>query len=728
MRARKTRLAEACAVIGLILLTAAAGFGEIPNKINYQGRLVDVTTGAPLTGTHEMTFRIYDSAVDGILLWSESMPVTADSGGVISVILGGINTIDISFDDACWLEVEVDTETLEPRREIASVPYAFHASDADNLGGLGSSGYVVEGEAGSVTSYMIADGEITDDDISDDASIDRAKIGGIAWTADSDGAGSGLDADMVDGLDADAFADSGHVHDDRYWPREELQTPGTLNAVGNPVDWTKLKGVPGDFSDGIDDIGGVGDGHSLDAADGSPVDAVYVNNQGNVGIGTTSPALGKLQVSTSSGSGIYAASTSGTGVLGWSSSGTGVTGISTTGRAADFVGDVYVSSRLGVGTDSPEMSLDVEGDISADSLYLIRGKRVLIAPETYQTTALGIGAATVHLGIENTFVGYGAGHDNTSSGNTFVGCRAGYSATWQGGDNTFVGAMAGENMDDSDNTFVGYMTGGSADGPGNTCLGSHAGETSSGAGNVFLGAFTAHSHQSGSHNVFLGYWAGADNQTGAGNVFLGYRAGYYEMGSDKLYISNGSDTSNTIIYGDFSTGMIGLGTLNPERRLHIRGNNPRILVDAYSSNPEINFRNTGDTISQVWAIYKKWDTDDLRFYQDGDKVTIEGSTGNVGIGTPDPTSKLHVVGDIYCAGKITSESGCDPPYVLYDRESRRAIIDRVAREVPREKMDGAVLFWNGDTNRFEVYLPSAGEFRDLTGNLLAEVSPTGNVR
>jgi hypothetical protein len=34
---------------------------------------------------------------------------------------------------------------------------------------------------------------------------------------------------------------------------------------------------------------GEGDGHSLDAADGSPTDTVYVNDQGKVGIGTTTP-------------------------------------------------------------------------------------------------------------------------------------------------------------------------------------------------------------------------------------------------------------------------------------------------------------------------------------------------------------------------------------------------------------------------------------------------------
>ena len=43
--------------------------------------------------------------------------------------------------------------------------------------------------------------------------------------------------------------------------------------------------------------GGTGDGHSLDAADGDPVDVVYVDNEGQVGVGTTSPTS-KLHVLT----------------------------------------------------------------------------------------------------------------------------------------------------------------------------------------------------------------------------------------------------------------------------------------------------------------------------------------------------------------------------------------------------------------------------------------------
>lgn len=42
--------------------------------------------------------------------------------------------------------------------------------------------------------------------------------------------------------------------------KPKLSTPGALNAPGNPVDWTRLKGIPSDFADGIDDTGGGGGG------------------------------------------------------------------------------------------------------------------------------------------------------------------------------------------------------------------------------------------------------------------------------------------------------------------------------------------------------------------------------------------------------------------------------------------------------------------------------------
>jgi hypothetical protein len=52
--------------------------------------------------------------------------------------------------------------------------------------------------------------------------------------------------------------------------RPKLQTPGTINAEGNPVDWSKLRNVPSDFADGTDETGGGGTGDlsSVSAGEG----------------------------------------------------------------------------------------------------------------------------------------------------------------------------------------------------------------------------------------------------------------------------------------------------------------------------------------------------------------------------------------------------------------------------------------------------------------------------
>lgn len=53
--------------------------------------------------------------------------------------------------------------------------------------------------------FEILDGSITNSHISNTADIDPSKIDGIAWTSENDGSGSGLDADMFDGLHESQF-------------------------------------------------------------------------------------------------------------------------------------------------------------------------------------------------------------------------------------------------------------------------------------------------------------------------------------------------------------------------------------------------------------------------------------------------------------------------------------------------------------------------------------------
>jgi hypothetical protein len=94
---------------------------------------------------------------------------------------------------------------------------------------------------------------------------------------------------------AEQAIDAGHLGEipaAAYALDDDLYQPGVLNDPANPLEWTKLKNVPGGFADGIDDAG-TGDGHSLDAQDGSPTDVVMVGPGGQVEIagGTDEPQL-----------------------------------------------------------------------------------------------------------------------------------------------------------------------------------------------------------------------------------------------------------------------------------------------------------------------------------------------------------------------------------------------------------------------------------------------------
>jgi hypothetical protein len=54
-------------------------------------------------------------------------------------------------------------------------------------------------------------------------------------------------------------AQGSHNHDARYLQPAALSAPGVINAEGNPVEWSQLRGVPSGIADGVDD-GGLGTG------------------------------------------------------------------------------------------------------------------------------------------------------------------------------------------------------------------------------------------------------------------------------------------------------------------------------------------------------------------------------------------------------------------------------------------------------------------------------------
>ena len=123
MTSKTVLVAWICAAA--LLVACSCALAQIPQKMNYQVMLTDDTDQPLADQTVEMVFSIWDEGVSVLPLWTETQNVTTNSIGVVSVILGSVNPIDIDFDVPLWLEVEVDGEVLSPRREIVGAPYAL---------------------------------------------------------------------------------------------------------------------------------------------------------------------------------------------------------------------------------------------------------------------------------------------------------------------------------------------------------------------------------------------------------------------------------------------------------------------------------------------------------------------------------------------------------------------------------------------------------------------------
>ncbi|MEM9858878.1 MAG: tail fiber domain-containing protein, partial [Bacteroidota bacterium] len=189
-----------------------------------------------------------------------------------------------------------------------------------------------------------------------------------------------------------------------------------------------------------------------------------------------------------------------------------------------------------------------------------------------ENTYIGASAGNKSQGNNNTFSGYYSGGSNVASENSFYGSYSGRYNT-EGNLNTFIGNEAGFfNRSGSSNSFIGHSAGFRNEGDHNTFLGSHAGyDNESGAGNVYIGSQSGAKNAEGQRNLFIGYRAG-ENAMGNGNVFIGPDAGRTIIDSDKLYIAN-NKSKVPLIFGDFVSGRIGLGTTNPGKyRLYVNGN------------------------------------------------------------------------------------------------------------------------------------------------------------
>ena len=125
------------------LVLASLASADVPQLMNYQGRLTD-SAGMPLDTTVSMTFTIYNDLAAGSSKWTETQPSVTVTDGLFNVILGGVNPIlDSVFNDTGrYLGVQVGTDPeLSPRTRLISVGYSHRVSTVD-----GASGGTISGD------------------------------------------------------------------------------------------------------------------------------------------------------------------------------------------------------------------------------------------------------------------------------------------------------------------------------------------------------------------------------------------------------------------------------------------------------------------------------------------------------------------------------------------------------------------------------------------------------
>jgi hypothetical protein len=141
--------------LAMLLCTIAAGQESaqtsvsVPRLVTYSGRAADAH-GKTVSGVAGVTFSIYKDQEGGAPLWMETQNVNLDSQARYSVQLGstasnGLPVELFTSGEARWLSTRVNGGEEQPRVLLVSVPYALKAADAQTLGGLPASAFMLAG-------------------------------------------------------------------------------------------------------------------------------------------------------------------------------------------------------------------------------------------------------------------------------------------------------------------------------------------------------------------------------------------------------------------------------------------------------------------------------------------------------------------------------------------------------------------------------------------------------
>ncbi len=133
------RIRLAVMLTSALSLSGGVAFAQgVPQRLSFTGNLTN--SGAPETGTHNFIFRLFDAPTNGTQAWTETQNNLTITNGMVYATLG-VNTplTPTIFNGATlYLEVQIDSTTLAPRSQVTSVPYAIRAGVANSAETLGA--------------------------------------------------------------------------------------------------------------------------------------------------------------------------------------------------------------------------------------------------------------------------------------------------------------------------------------------------------------------------------------------------------------------------------------------------------------------------------------------------------------------------------------------------------------------------------------------------------------
>jgi hypothetical protein len=555
------------AALSVPFFAQTPGADVVPRLISFSGTLKD-DQNRPVARVTGVTFLIYKDESGGAPLWLETQSVKPDATGHYSVQLGaasahGLPPEIFTSGEGRWLALQIGSEPEQPRVLLVAVPYAMKAADAETLGGLPLSAFVLASPpiAGAAAAPASAASPSLSPSLtgtgttnflplwtsstalassvlfqSGTGSTARIGIGNTAPAATLDVTGGATVRGLLN-LPNAATATATAGADSRPFGLVASTYNSSTQAAANQVFHWQAEPTGNNTAAPSATLNLLFATAPAAAAE----TGLKINHLGQITFapGQTFPGAG----------GTITGVTAGTGLTGGGTSGNVTLNLDTTKVPLLSTANVFTRDQ------------SVTGNFTASGT---------VSGSVVNASVLDVGGSAIAFGSPsslNAFLGFAGGSVNTGTLNTGTGVQVLFSNT-SGSANTATGAQAmARNITGTNNTAYGNQALAlNTDGYYNTAVGALALFNTLGYYNTGVGLQTLTNNTTGNYNVGFGYNAGPDASTPNLNnsAAIGSYADVTQSNSLVLGSING-------INGASADTLVGIGTTAPKAKLDVHG-------------------------------------------------------------------------------------------------------------------------------------------------------------